>query len=89
METFWPSPVGTPDFLHPSLTVASASETAEKGSSDPFMVMKTLFQRGFQASFQRTFSAAKAPPRQAPTLSATAIASSVTWLRVRLAVVIA
>ena len=51
------------------------------------MVMKTLFQRGFQASFQRTFSAAKAPPRQAPTLSATAIASSVTWLRVRLAVV--
>ena len=38
-----------------------------------------------ESLFQR--QASKAPPRQTPTLSATAIASAVTWLRVRLAVV--
>ena len=74
--------LSTADFCTLSLT-----EVAEKGSSEPFLVVKTLFESVSSNCSSKPFSAAKAPPGQAPTLSATTITSSVTWLRVRLIVV--
>ena len=69
-----------------SLHCWSASEAAEKGVVGPLLVVKTLFQRGFQATFQGCQGASK-EGADAQHECATAIASSATWLRVRLPVV--